>query len=42
MEYKNMATADLEARLQEIRGLVDAEDADLDALENETREITAE
>lgn len=42
MEFKNMSAEQLEARLAEIRGLLDADDADLDALETEVRGINAE
>lgn len=42
MEIKTMTAAELQARQAEIRSLVDAEDADLDALETEAREIREE
>ena len=42
MEIKDMTAADLRARQAEIRTLVDAEDADLDALEAEARAINEE
>lgn len=42
MEFKNMSAEQLEARLAEIRGLIDADDADLDALETEVRGINEE
>lgn len=42
MEIKTMTAAELQARQAEIRSLVDAEDADLDALEIEAREIKEE
>lgn len=42
MEYKEMTAAELQARMTEIRSAVDAEDADLDALETEARTIKDE
>ena len=42
MNFKEMSAEDLMARQAEIRSLVDAEDADLDALETEAREIREE
>ena len=42
MELKNMSVAELEARKMEISGMVDTEDADLDALTEEVRAINAE
>lgn len=42
MEFKNMTASELQDRMIEIRSLVDAEDADLDALEKEAREIKEE
>ena len=42
MNFKEMSAEDLIARQAEIRSLVDAEDADLDALETEAREIREE
>ena len=42
MEIKEMEMAALEARKAEIAGLIDSDDADLDALEAEVREINAE
>lgn len=42
MNFSEMTTADLIARQNEIRTLVDAEDADLDALEKEARAISEE
>ena len=42
MEFKNMSAEQLEARLAEIRGLLDTDDADLDALETEVRGINEE
>ena len=42
MELKEMTIEELEARKAEIATLVDAEDADLDALEAEARSINEE
>lgn len=42
MEFKDMTVEQLEARKAEIAGLLDAEDADLDALEAEVRAIKDE
>ena len=42
MNFKEMSAEDLIARQAEIRSLVDAEDADLDALETEARGIREE
>lgn len=42
MNFKDMAVDELNARLAEIRSLIDTEDADLDALETETRSIKEE
>lgn len=42
MEFKTMSGEQLEARLLEIRALVDNDDADLDALTEEVRSINAE
>lgn len=42
MEFKNMTVEELTARQDEIRTLVEAEDADLDALEAEARGIKEE
>ena len=42
MEFATMTIAELEARKAEIAGLLDAEDADLDALEAEVRAIKEE
>lgn len=42
MEIKTMTAEELQVRQAEIRSLVDAEDADLDALETEAREIKTE
>lgn len=42
MEIKSASIEEMEARLAEIRTAVDAEDADLDALEAEARDIKAE
>ena len=42
MEFTEMTAADLQARQAEIRTALDAEDADLDALETEARAIKAE
>ena len=42
MNFKEMSAEELMARQAEIRSLVDAEDADLDALETEAREIREE
>lgn len=42
MNFKEMSAEDLMARQAEIRSAVDAEDADLDALETEAREIREE
>lgn len=42
MNFKEMTAAELQARQAEIRSLVDAEDADLDALETEARAIKEE
>lgn len=42
MEIKTMSAEELEERKMEIRELVNAEDADLDALEAEAKEINAE
>lgn len=42
MEIKTMSSEQLEARLSEIRGLLDAPEADLDALDTEVRAINEE
>lgn len=42
MNFKDMTASELQDRMIEIRSLVDAEDADLDALEKEAREIKEE
>lgn len=42
MNLKEMSASDLQARQAEIRTLIDTDDADLDALEAEAREIKAE
>ena len=42
MEIKDMTIEELELRKTEIHGLVDSDDADLDALEEEVRSINAE
>lgn len=42
MNIKEMSADELQLRMTEIRSAVDAEDADLDALETEAREIKAE
>lgn len=42
MNFKEMSAAELQARMVEIRSAVDAEDADLNALEQEARAIKAE
>lgn len=42
MEIKTMSAEELQARMAEIRTAVDAEDADLDALETEARSIREE
>lgn len=42
MNFKNMSAEELQARQAEIRNLIDAEDADLDALEAEARAIREE
>ena len=42
MNLKEMSASELQARQAEIRTLIDADDADLDALEAEAREIKAE
>lgn len=42
MEFKEMEAAELRERMSEIKTAVDAEDADLDALETEARAIKAE
>lgn len=42
MNFKEMSTAELQARQAEISSLVDSEDADLDALETESRAIKEE
>lgn len=42
MNLKEMSASELQERMAEIRSLVDAEDADLDALEKEAREIKEE
>lgn len=42
MEFKTMSVADLEARKAQISSMVDADDADLDALTEEVRAINAE
>ena len=42
MELRDFSAEELEARKLEIRGLLDAEDADLDALEAEARAINTE
>lgn len=42
MELKNMSASELEARKAEIAGLIDNEDADLDALTEEVRGINEE
>lgn len=42
MEFKNMKSEELEARKAEIATMVDAEDADLDALTEEVRSINEE
>lgn len=42
MEFTNMSVEELQARQDEIRNLIDAEDADLDALETEARAIKEE
>ena len=42
MEFKEMSASELQERMAEIRTAVDAEDADLDALETEARAIKEE
>lgn len=42
MEIKSMEVSELEARKLELRDLVNAEDADLDSIEEEVREINSE
>lgn len=42
MEFEKMELADLEARKAEIAGMIDSDDADLDALETEVRAINEE
>ena len=42
MNFKEMSASELQARQAEIRTLIDTDDADLDALEAEAREIKAE
>ena len=42
MELKNMSSEELEMRKTEIAGMVDNEDADLDALTEEVRSINEE
>ena len=42
MNIKEMSASELQARMAEIRTAIDAEDADLDALEKEVREIREE
>jgi HK97 family phage major capsid protein len=42
MNFKEMSASELQSRMAEIRTAIDAEDADLDALEKEAREIREE